>query len=439
MLFRSLTLSQPDDRGLIDEIFIRVLNRPAGDAEIARTMESWSIIEQEHKDLLAALDAKEKEQAPIIAKAEAGRVAAIEAAKTELARHEKEIAPKIAEAEKKRKESVVAAAAAAKDYEQKNLAASQAQFEATVPIAKTYTGWVPLDLVEAKATGGIELVKQPDGSIAASGASGKATDYTVLADTKLAGITGVMLEVLNAPDAPAFGPGYAAGNFVLGEIGLKTGPFGKGKQIDDAKFNGAVADFSQANFEVAKAIDDKRGDGNNGWAVSPHYGMPHYAAFSLAKPIGDAQKGMRLRFDLNQPRAAGFSIARFRIYVTTGNAPLNIGLPIAVSDALKKPPQLRSKEDKAALTAYWNENDPELRKRRLTLAKNQMPLPTDPGVIERRGALAKAEEPIRFDPKLVQIRADSEQSKVQIANRRLTGAQDLVWALVNTPAFLFNR
>ena len=434
-----LVTAQPDDRRLVDEIFTRVLNRPAADSEIARTLESWSTIEQEHKNLFAALDAKEKEQAPIIAKLAADRLAAIDASKKELTRYETEIAPKVAEAEEKRKESVVTATAATKDYELKNLAAAQAQFEATVPIAKTYTGWVPLDLIEAKATGGIELVKQADGSIQASGASAKATDYTVLADTKLAGITGVMLEVLNVPDAPAFGPGYAAGNFVLGEIGLKTGPFGKGKQIDDAKFNGAVADISQVNFEVAKAVDDKKGDGNNGWAVSPSFGVPHYAAFSLAKPLGDAQKGLRLRFDLNQPRAAGFSIARFRIYVTTGNAPLNIGLPLAVVDALKKPAQARSKEDKATIAAYWNENDPELRKRRLTLAKNQMPLPTDPGVIERRGVLAKAEEPIRIDPKLVQLRADSEQSKAQLANRRLTGAQDLVWALVNTPAFLFNR
>ncbi|MEO6787716.1 MAG: hypothetical protein ABI318_16430, partial [Chthoniobacteraceae bacterium] len=434
-----LVTSQPDDRRLIDEIFVRVLNRPASDAEIAQTLETWSTIEPEHRNLLVALAAKETEQAPVIAKQEAERLAAIDAAKKELARHEKEIAPKIAEAEKKRKESVVAATTAVKDYVQKSLAAAQAQFEATVPIAKTYTGWVPLDLVDAKATGGITLEKQPDGSIKASGAAVKATDYTVLADTKLAGITGVMLEVLNAPDAPSFGPGYAAGNFVLGEISLKTGPFGKGKQIDDAKFNGAVADFSQANFDVAKAIDDKKGDANNGWAVSPQFGTRHFAAFSLAKPIGDAQKGVRLRFDLNQPRAGGFSIARFRLYVTTGNAPLNIGLPIAVTEALKKPAQLRSKEDQAAIAAYWNSTDPELGKRRLTLAKNQMRLPTDPGIIERRVALAKAEEPIRIDPKLVQLRADAGQSKIQMANRRLTGSQDLVWALVNTPAFLFNR
>ena len=434
-----LVASQPDDRMLIDEIFTRVLNRPAGDAEVARTLESWAIIDQEHKDLLASLDTKEKEQAPIIAKMEADRVAAIAAAKTELARHEKEIAPKVADMEKKRVESVAVADKAAKEYEQKNLAAAQAHFEATVPIAKTYTGWVPLDLLEPKATGGVELTKQPDGTIRANIGAAKASDYTVLADTRLAGITGVMIEVLPDASAPAFGPGFAAGNFVLGEISLKTGPLGKPRQIDDAKFNGAAADFSQVNFEVAKAIDDKKGDGNNGWAVSNQFGIAHYATFSLAKPIGDAKNGLRLRFELNQPRPVSFNIARFRLYVTTGNSPLNIGLPIAVTEALKKPAPLRSKEDRAAIATYWNENDPELRKRRLTLAKNQMPLPTDPGIIERRGLLAKAEEPIRIDPKLVQLRADAGQSKTQVTNRRLTGSQDLVWALVNTPAFLFNR
>ena len=57
----------------------------------------------------------------------------------------------------------------------------------------------------------------------------------------------------------------------------------------------------------------------------------------------------------------------------------------------------------------------------------------------RRAGVAKAELPIKLDAKLVQIRLDAEQSKAQLANKRLTGVQDLAWALINNPAFLFNH
>jgi hypothetical protein len=112
---------------------------------------------------------------------------------------------------------------------------------------------------------------------------------------------------------------------------------------------------------------------------------------------------------------------------------------MAVVDALKKPAQVRTKEDVAALTSYWKEADPDLRKLILTLGKTQMPLPIDPGVLDRRASLAKAELPIKLDPKLVQLRQDSTQSNAQVANKRLTAAQDLTWALVNNAAFLFNH
>jgi hypothetical protein len=51
----------------------------------------------------------------------------------------------------------------------------------------------------------------------------------------------------------------------------------------------------------------------------------------------------------------------------------------------------------------------------------------------------EAQKPIVLDPKLVQLRRDSELSKGQMTNRRLTAAQDLAWALINSPAFLFNH
>jgi hypothetical protein len=433
-----LVAKQPDDARLVDEVFTRVLNRPASKAEVEKTLASWATLDNEHTVLLAEWDAKEKEQAPIIAKMEADRLAAIDAAKKELTRYEAEIAPKVATAEKKRLADVAASEAAVKDYEKTKLAAAQTKFENTVPAARTYTGWQMLEPADLRATNNVTLTRQADGSIKAGPQKTQgAIDYTVTADTKIAGITGILLEVLPSHDEPGFGPGRSGGNFVLGEFAVKSGEF-KANPATDVELAGAIADHSQEKFEVKTAIDGKKGDQNNGWAIAPQPGVPHYAAFSLKKPLGD-DKGVRLRFEMNQPRTGQYSIARFRLWVTTSSQPLNIGLPHTVAEAFKKMPNARSKEDVAAITSYWNENDPDLRKLRLTLGKNQLPLAIDPGVLERRASLAKTEEPIKLDPKLVQLRQDTQQSKTQIANKRLTAAQDLTWALINNAAFLFNR
>ena len=219
-----LTSEQPDDAKLVDDIFLRVLNRSATEAEIKKTLDAWATISPENAALLAEWEAKEKEQAPIIAKAEADRLANIDSAKKELARYEAEIAPRVAAAEKKRVTDLAAAQAAIKDYETKNLAAAEQNFEATVPAARTYTGWTLLDLADPKATSGVQLKKMPDGSVEASGPRPRSTDYTLLAETKLAGITGILLETLPVPDQPAYGPGRSTdGNFVLGEFAVKTG------------------------------------------------------------------------------------------------------------------------------------------------------------------------------------------------------------------------
>ena len=95
-------------------------------------------IEVANIEACSELEAKEKEQAPLIAKAEADRIAAIEAAKTELARYEAEVAPK---SRRLRRSGLaeVAAQAAVKEYQEKKLATAQTNFEATVPVARTYT------------------------------------------------------------------------------------------------------------------------------------------------------------------------------------------------------------------------------------------------------------------------------------------------------------
>jgi hypothetical protein len=434
-----LVAAQPDDTKLADEIFTRVLSRPASEAEIKKTLAAWNTIPGEHDTLITEWKAKEAEQAPIIAKEEADRLAAIDAAKKELARYETEIAPKVEAAEKKHQADIAAAEKTAQDYEKTKLPAAQEKFEETVPVARTYTGWQLLDPVDLRATNGITLTKQPDGSIKAGPqGSAQTSDYAVAVDTKIAGITGFLLEVLPSADEPNFGPGRAAGNFVLGEFSVKSDSAKNANPLDDLDFAGAKADYEQEKFPVKLAIDGRKGDANNGWAIGGQPGVPHYAAFALKTPLGDGNI-MRLRFNLNQPRQGMFTIARFRLWATTSKQSLDFGLPLAVVDALKKPANERTKEEQAALTNYWKEADPDFLKLTLALGKIRLPLPIDPGVLERRDALAKAEEPIKLDPKLVQLRQDSEQSNTQITNERLTAAQDLVWALVNSPAFLFNH
>ena len=54
-------------------------------------------------------------------------------------------------------------------------------------------------------------------------------------------------------------------------------------------------------------------------------------------------------------------------------------------------------------------------------------------------ALQYAEMPIEIDPRLIRYRKDVEMSEGQAKNPRLTAAQDLTWALINNPAFLFNH
>ena len=73
------------------------------------------------------------------------------------------------------------------------------------------------------------------------------------------------------------------------------------------------------------------------------------------------------------------------------------------------------------------------------MVKASEPLPVDPKSTELQQALAKAEEPIRLDPRLVQLREDAVASAKQMENKRLVVVQDLAWALINSPGFLFNH
>ncbi len=432
-----LTAATTDDRQLVDEIFLRTLNRHANDREISSSLESWKTIAGENTRLAAELAQRETWWTPVYAQKQQERDTAISAARTAVDARIIEIAPQVAEAERKREEKIAAEAKALAAFEE-TLAPKLAEWESALDAARLGTAWVPLEAKTANATNLNKLTKLDDGSYRASGPASNFLNYDLAVETKLAGITGVMIEVLPDDSLPMFGPGRAAGNFVLTKFSVRWSDKGGKRNQVEAKLAEARADFSQKNFDVATVLKVRDDGAKDGWGVSPKLGEPHYARFSLAEPIGSAE-GATLNFQLMHQYREGFGIGRFRLWATTSAAPLELGLPEAVLAAVKISASDRTPAQRETIAAYQRSTDVGLLKKQQALAKAKLPVPEDPKLKQLRAALAATEQPVLIDPKLAQLRTDATLSAKQLIDQRLTGAQDLAWAIINNPAFLFNR
>jgi hypothetical protein len=431
-----LVAAQPDDRRLVDEIFLRTLNRRASEKEIAAALDSWRAIAGEHRKLSAALAERESWWKPIYAQKQKDREQAIAAATAAVAARTTEIAADVAAAELKRQEKIAAESAALAKSEA-GLAERQAAWEPTLDAARLGTAWTPLDVKNARSNNNQQLARLDDGSWLASGASTNNVDYSIVADAP-DGITGLLIEVLPHESLPNFGPGRSNGNFVLSEVVVRASDRGAARNPRDIALKDARASFTQNTYDAKELINGKADGTRDGWAIGNKYGEPHTARISFAEPLRE-KAGSALTVILQHRFRDGFSIGRFRLWVTTSESPLELGLPANVIAAAKATALDRTEEQKTALADYFRTLDPELRKRQQALVTAQRPLPLDPKLKQLQAVLALAERPVPLDPQLAQLRADAEASAKQQADHRLTGAQDLAWALINTPAFLFNR
>ena len=428
-----LVAQHQDDANLVNALFLRVLSRDATAREIEATRKLLATVDSDHQKIAAAWQAKEKEQAPVIARMEKEREAAISKATAELGAYEAATQFYREEREKVRKEREAQAAQALKAFEE-GLAERTAGWLASTKPAADAPVWVALKPREARASLPQAALKvQPDGSILASGANNR-TDYVVTLDTDLQGITGLLLEVLPDASLPEFGPGRAKnGNFVLNSIALKAAAKGKPEAVVGLKE--AWASFSQDKYPVAAAIGAE--EDAKGWALAGGLGRRQVAAFRLEQPLpGGAGTTLRVTLSHKQPENV---IGRFRLHVTTSANPLGAGLPAGLHALLTHDPAARTPEQVKAVSEHLRVADPEYWRLKKLEASARQPLQPDPKHTGLQQALASAKEPIRLDPALVQVREDMEASKRQVANKRLTVVQDLTWALVNNPAFLFNR
>ena len=276
----------------------------------------------------------------------------------------------------------------------KNLPAKQAEWEKSI---KNPVAWTVLEPTSLKSAGGATLTKETDKSIFATGKNPFPETYTITANTNLANITAIRLEVLADPRLPARGPGRAPnGNFVLHEFTVTSAPQAEPAKAAKVELHNASATFSQESFPVGNAIDNNPG---TGWAVAPMFGKDQTAIFELKKPVG-AATGTTLTFTLDQKFAGkDHNIGRFRLSVTTAKPPVSLNkLPDNITQILAVTPEKRTNEQKTALANYYRSLDQELG--RLQRAVSTHVVPADP---------------------------------------RSLGAQDWAWALLNSPAFLFNH
>jgi len=99
----------------------------------------------------------------------------------------------------------------------------------------------------------------------------------------------------------------------------------------------------------------------------------------------------------------------------------------------------RSAAQQAELLAYFAERDATLREHKKSVAEAKNKRPIDPKLKQLRAKLARVEKPLSADPKLKQLERALHLSDQQLKHRRVTAVQDVAWALINNPAFLFNH
>ncbi|MEM9481877.1 MAG: DUF1549 domain-containing protein, partial [Verrucomicrobiota bacterium] len=430
-----------DDRELIDNVFLRVLNRKAGEEEIDATLESWSLIDGDHEKLVTRLAKEESAWVFEREKLETKRQVAIGKAKAELREYTPEHERKKREAEAAQKERIAEAKKVLEEVEA-NIPGKVEAWEQSLAVSDTWTKWRLLKPESVSLADKSETEILPDGSVRPKKTNPRRLDYHLAGSMVEENITGIMIESIPDESFAGFGAGLSGnGNFVVTEVQASWNTQEEPKEKLNLAFADAKADFNQEGFDVKKAINGDVSRADKGWAIAgSDLKARHRAMFRFEEPMAGSAEGATLTVSvLCRYSTDNYPLGRFRIWYTTDSDPLHFGLPNDVAMAAGLPPSTRTDEQKARLRTWVMNNDDDYNHAFFALAKEQRPLPGDKKLAALKAAVTKAERPVPVPDPLLQLRQDVDHSIEQTAFRRRTAAQDLTWALINSPAFLFNH
>jgi hypothetical protein len=204
-------------------------------------------------------------------------------------------------------------------------------------------------------------------------------------------------------------------------------------------FENALATFSQGGYSVATAVDGKVAPSSNGWAISPQMGKTHFASFQVKNPVSFGGPTELEIFMKQEFQSGQHSLGRFRVAVTDIDKPISYGLPDEIVKIFAVAKDKRSPEQLKKVSDAFKAGNPERVAFNNALIEASKPLPKDPNLTELEVVLTTAEKPLGLPPEVTRLRRALSLSEKQLADKRVIGAQDLAWALINTPAFLFNR
>ncbi len=190
---------------------------------------------------------------------------------------------------------------------------------------RTETRWQVLMPASAVSTADTKLFKQVDGSVIAAVTNPEYDCYTIVADTKLTGMTAFRLEALTDQRLPQRGPGRAGnGNFRLSDFKVTAAPLDQPDKAVPVQLVSAAADMDEPQGLIGWAIDETP-DGT-AWGIGIRPDQSRVAVFTTRQDIGYAA-GTRLTFVLNQHNNPYHNLGRVRLSATSAERPVMVERP----------------------------------------------------------------------------------------------------------------